>query len=293
MTDGSEVQKSGGNTGPRLRRYRFTEYHYEWLEEVLANDTMPDGIVFMVFQLEACPTTQRKHMQGYMELDKQVNLSTLKNKYSKTANWGKCDGDQASNIKYCTKNDTRIAGPWTFGEKKKQGQRNDILQACDRIKQGEGLKGIAMDTPEIIVKYHRGLDRLRLLVGGKRDGTQAVSVTYHYGPAGAGKSRAAFEQARQLGDYYVKEGNNKWWDGYDGEKIVIIDELRTGREGVQLATLLRWLDRYECKVETKGGTINLLATEFIITSTKTPEELCEFDEDPTQLTRRITKTINH
>jgi len=49
---------------------------------------------------------------------------------------------------------------------------------------------------------------------------------------------------------------------------VIIDEF-DGQIGI--THLLRWLDKYPCSVEVKGGTLPLKATHFWITSNKPPE----------------------
>jgi len=81
------------------------------------------------------------------------------------------------------------------------------------------------------------------------------------GPTGTGKSHRAWEEAGL--DAYIKTSSNKWWDGYKGQKNVIIDEF-DGMIGI--THLLRWLDKYPCYVEIKGGTYPLFATHFWITS---------------------------
>jgi len=60
------------------------------------------------------------------------------------------------------------------------------------------------------------------------------------------------------------------------EDEVIIDDF--GPNGIDINHLLRWLDRYKCMVENKGGMIPLHATKFIITSNFSPEA-CFTDKD--------------
>lgn len=91
-------------------------------------------------------------------------------------------------------------------------------------------------------------------------------ATVFWGPTGTGKSRKAWELEP---DAYPKDPNNKWWDGYTGEKAVIIDEFR-GK--IDIAHLLRWFDRYKCNVEVKGGCIALRAQTFYITSNLHPKD---------------------
>lgn len=65
---------------------------------------------------------------------------------------------------------------------------------------------------------------------------------------------------------------NKWWDGYRGESIVIIDDLDTDTLGHYLK---RWADRYPVKGEVKNGTVNLSYRRLFVTSNHTIEGLFE------------------
>jgi len=68
-----------------------------------------------------------------------------------------------------------------------------------------------------------------------------------------------------LGPTYYKSSTTKWWDGYKGQRNVIIDEF-DGQIGI--VHLLKWMDRYPQLVEIKGGATPLRATHFWITSNK-------------------------
>lgn len=90
-------------------------------------------------------------------------------------------------------------------------------------------------------------------------------VFVFWGNTGTGKSRRAWDEAG-LGAY-PKDPNTKFWCGYRGHHHVILDEFR-GR--IDIAQLLRWLDRYPCIVEQKGSACVLEATTFWITSNLEP-----------------------
>lgn len=94
-----------------------------------------------------------------------------------------------------------------------------------------------------------------------------VVCNAYWGITHSGKTYRAYREASALGDVYWKSSTTKWWDGYRGEKNVIIDEF-DGSIGI--VHLLRWFDWYPCCVEIKGSQVPLKATNFWITSNKEP-----------------------
>lgn len=80
-----------------------------------------------------------------------------------------------------------------------------------------------------------------------------------WGETGTGKSNACWTKYPKL----FKKPQSKWWDSYDGQKIVLIDDMDTD----VLAHYLKiWADHYPCSGETKGGTIPLQHEKIIVTS---------------------------
>lgn len=74
---------------------------------------------------------------------------------------------------------------------------------------------------------------------------------------------------------------NKWWDGYQGQKIVVLDEF--GKDHVVLGNhLKKWADPWTPFVaEAKGGALTPDYDKFIVTSNYSLEEL--FGNDPAVL----------
>lgn len=94
----------------------------------------------------------------------------------------------------------------------------------------------------------------------------------------------------------------KWWDGYNGQSVVIIDDFRYASVGDVggLSYLLRLLDRYDSKVEIKGGCRAFLAEHVIITCPFSPivaftygkhTDNPQVDEDIGQLIRRLSQVV--
>lgn len=90
-------------------------------------------------------------------------------------------------------------------------------------------------------------------------------VYVFYGSTGTGKSKRAWDEATW--EAYPKDPNTKFWDGYQQQPNVVIDEFRGL---ISISNLLRWFDRYPVNIEVKGGACQLLATKIWITSNLPP-----------------------
>jgi hypothetical protein len=98
------------------------------------------------------------HYQGYAEFNKMKRLSACK-KINARAAWFKCNGTQEQNIKYCSKPEGRIDGPWERGEKKDQGRRTDLEGACETAMES-GMKAVMRDHPTECAKYYKNLEKM-------------------------------------------------------------------------------------------------------------------------------------
>lgn len=99
---------------------------------------------------------------------------------------------------------------------------------------------------------------------------EGIKVFVYWGATATGKSHRMFEESYSGGIIpYVKASTTKWWDGYQGQERVIIDEFR-GQ--ISIEHVLKWFDKYPCYVEEKGGQVALKANEFWICSNLHPEQ---------------------
>jgi len=252
-----------------------------WSPDPTSIISMLQGIggVYAVFQLESCPKTGRRHVQGYVRFSSVVRMGALQ-RAMPGGHFESAKAKEAENIKYCSKEESRVDGPWTFGVPANPGKRSDLSVVRDLVATGASLRCIipqvnslqSIKTAEYLMKY--------VEVGRNFK----PEVRWYFGSTGSGKTKSAFEEFPEA---WCSGRNLKWWEGYDAHEVVIVDDFR--RDFCTFHELLRILDRYPYRIETKGSSRQLLAKVIIITCPWEPSELYASRgvEDVSQLVRRI------
>lgn len=212
------------------------------------------------------------HYQGYVEFSQRKRLTALK-KINRRAHWEVRRGSQEQAINYCKKTSTRVAGPYEIGEpaSTEQGKRTDLDAIGKKIIEGASLREVALEHPGAYMQYGKGMRDLKAQIAESYNHDD-VRGHWYWGPPGTGKSRKAREENP---DAYIK-AQNKWFDGYAGEAVILLDDLDSNCLGHYLKI---WADRYSCPGEVKGSSVNLVHTKIIITSNYSIDDLWPEDSE--------------
>lgn len=183
----------------------------------------------------------------------------------------KAKGSPAQNRAYCTKDEGRVSGPYEYGSPPKVGKAALMDSLWEDVKAGTKVWDMIQATPALAA--HSKAIAYARMVHARKDACQwrDVRVTMHRGGTGLGKTRSCF-----VPDEYgempfivskMQEGT-VWWDGYDGQKTIILDDVCQGFMPLQM--MLRVLDSYPIMLPVKFGSCMGAFTHIHVTTNTGP-----------------------
>jgi len=237
---------------------------------------------------EIAPSSGQRHFQGYLQLKKRARRTELV-KLAPCTHFEPAKGNADVNDKYCrglsdgkTPNEIVLSAGemkasepgvaeidvWT--ESRRAAERGDFAAVNDRVYCSfyGNIHAIARDhaknPPEV----------------------SEMNNLWIYGPPGVGKSRKARELLGE--DVYLKMCN-KWWDTYQNQNGVLIDDFDLTHAALGHHIKI-WADRYPFLAEIKGRTVAIRPARIVVTSNYSPEDVWA-DELTQQAVRRRFKVV--
>ncbi len=190
-------------------------------------------------------------------------------------------------IGYCIKEGdylTNIANIESYQQQHGKKLHKDILR--------KGAKQAMEDGDVHPMNYKRLAQSIELyeLHCKKSEATDECKGRWIYGSSGSGKTTSALERWPEA----YRKPPTKWWDGYNGQEVVLLDDLRPLHAKFIVYYLTQWMDRHAPPPgETKGGTVPLLFKHFVVTSQWSIEELFDEARDAEAIRRRCRTRIEH
>ncbi len=278
-------EKSKPKSKPvQSKNWLFTDYKSKRFGEIY--EEYSDIISYICVGQEVCPTTNRPHQQGWVQFKRKRRFNGVLRVLGQM-NIESCRGTPDQNSKYCKKE-----GNWEeFGAYSKQGARTDLEHIKKMLDDGDTMKEVADCHFGSFLRYNQGMFKYRQLV--LEEETRArreLEVTLITGPTGIGKTTMAV--GKNDSDTYLIDGCDlRWWDGYEGQRRLVIDEYNNN---VPIETLLKLLDGQQKRLAIKGGFTYAAWTTVYITTNLHDVEL-HSNAKPAHraaLDRRITTVID-
>lgn len=242
------------------RDYCFTYYDTE--REINFNK---EKVKYIIYGREVCPDTKRKHLQGYVIFSRTCKIP----KCQEWADIPKAHvepkfGTRVQAREYCMKE-----GDWYEWGVFDAYTEQDLMKKPKKWLIDNGYWAF-------YCRYYRAIS----LLADKGPKWREVNVYWLWGEAGSGKTRTAMEQD----DVYKIDAPYKWWDGYDSEGTLLIDDYES--HAIERGALLNLLDGYRLRLETKGGHVWAAWHTVYVTSNKCPRDMGQWDS---ALARRVTE----
>ncbi len=235
------------------KRIRYIVFQEEKADSLDTNkDTCPIGTL---------------HLQGYIELVKQMALSTIKKLINSRMHIEERYGSQKQAIDYCQKERTRVAAGASGEGGTKARHKKCTDQLIDAIQNGKELPQIINDFPKQYLHLHQGIKDMHTHYVKRRNWNMEV-VIFH-GIPGTGKTYKAYNDHPNA---YIlslgEDGNsNIWWDPtYHGQPI-IINEFRSQ---LKYGYLLKLWDCIPMTLAVKYSSTQMRSHKIIITTNIEP-----------------------
>lgn len=225
------------------------------------------------------------HYQGFVQFKTNITCELAKSRIGYNCHLEVREGTVKEAADYCRlpeykgKNKNVINGPWEAGvmqsTKAGQGQRTDIRNYRDAIKTGKRNRELCEAFPAMYCKYPKYVHSVRLAY--HENYYSFRSVYLHVGETGLGKTKWIYENEDQFWKMPIQNGTN-WYDNYQGDKTVLLDDFSGGLSKVGLTSLLRLLDGYSDIVPVKSSFCPWTPDKIYITTNIWPNDWYDYDQ---------------
>ena len=193
---------------------------------------------YCIFQLER-GENGTEHFQGALIFSIGKRFKNVK-RYLPTAHLEKARGSNSQMRDYCSKEDTRVEGPFELGEFAEERDRTDIKDFIRLVQSGATKQDLSRLYPNLYIKERNKIENI------KADNYEDyeyrcrdVDVTYIYGDSGVGKSTYIRRKIGLKNTFFVHSYDNAMFTNYKYQDNLVLDEF-AGQMKIQ--TLNQLLD---------------------------------------------------
>lgn len=204
------------------------------------------------------------HLQGFIVFVNTVRFNHVKALIGVRAHLELARGDADENFEYCSKDDDFVEqGERPVSNKSKGSKEKERWEDARRLAKEGNFDEIPAD---ILMRCYGTIQKLFHEENLKKSlaDNSAMDNFWIWGPTGSGKSYGV-RQKWSEDEIYLKP-LNKWFDGYAGEKVVLVEDIDPSHEKWIGYFLKIWSDHYKFRAEVKGTSIMLRPKIIVVTS---------------------------
>lgn len=231
---------------------------------------------------------QTPHLQGVTLFNSLVSLKVVIGRMPKRVSKIQIIEHLQEAIDYCHKDgEIYEAGIRPLSQEQKGTCEKERHREINRLAKLGALIEIEEKYPDV---WRRDYCKLKLIAKDHMAVPLPLDVVdneWLFGPTGTGKTRSAFARYPTA---YRKAADNHWWDGYQGQEVVIIDDFDKYhvKQGYHLKI---WGDHYPFIAETKGGAMSIRPKKIIVTSNYSITEIWDDETTAGPLMRRFKEQL--
>lgn len=225
---------------------------------------------YLIYQIEQ-GESGTVHIQAYVYSKNKLCFTHLREELP-GAHLEIARGSIQSNVDYCSKSDTRLDGPYTFGIKPEQGRRTDLQNITVSIKSGASIRDVLLSDDCKHIRHEKFIYRIANLLGTPRTRSESTEVYILWGEPGVGKTRPVYDYFEDSVYQVPYVHGSRWYDGYTSQQCLLYDDWPVhldDRDGIY-NHLLAVTDRYPVMLPIKGGFVSLNKCVVVFTSNFCP-----------------------
>lgn len=219
----------------------------------------------------------------HVHIEVEYKVARAMPKFNKRIHWEKRRGTLKQALDYLNKED----------KLEERGDRpkldNNIHLSFQEIFH-DAEKGIAHPDNAIYARYNNYFNNEIMKHQPPKvwDGELEDKNIWIWGDKGLGKTGVFYDLAIAENTTLYDKQFNKWWDGFGGQKYVIMEDADPDNTQYLGGFIKKWADRYSFMGEYKGGNMTIYPEyHFIITSQYHPNECFKRARDAEAVMRRF------
>jgi hypothetical protein len=226
-----------------------------------------DKVQYFIGGHELTPTTNKKHIQGFIYFQNAVTRGGLERRLG--LNGGDCHSEAQRGLhshaaEYSAKDNDVWFEHGTIPDENNQKQSSwDYI--LEMIENGMSNLEIMRKYPAEFARCRGAIDAFRMeMVLAQLNEWRDVKVHYIWGKTGSGKTRGILEGHTDRSDVFRITDYKHPWDSYRGQSVVMFEEFRSS---LPCEKMLIYLDGYICELPSRyNNKASAYETIYIVTN---------------------------